>query len=184
MSEDPLFRRVKLHAKMRLQFTLRDPLNKRLPQLKEYLRLENEMLRRYHRKGDAGLKVAKARSIAMDVMLSELYQFAVDTFEQNIGALPCQVCLVALGGYGREEVCPFSDIDIMFLYPDQVHKKELKSLQETLANEMLYPLWDLSLKVGHSSRTIKEAVEEAKVDIQTKNHKYSCARIKVYVHNV
>ena len=169
MVEDPLFRRVKRHAKLRLRFADSDTSTDRLSQLKEYLRLENEMLQRYHRKGDTGLKVAKARSIAIDVMVGELYTFAITTFERKHGSLPCAVSLVALGGYGRQEVCPFSDIDIMFLYPDRVRKKDLTHLQETLTDEILYPLWDLNLKVGHSSRTIKEAVEEAKADIQTKN---------------
>ncbi|MGE9294326.1 MAG: [protein-PII] uridylyltransferase, partial [Puniceicoccales bacterium] len=69
----------------------------------------------------------------------------------------------------REELCPFSDIDLMFLYPKRVNKDQIKPLQEALTNDILYPLWDLNLKVGHSSRTIKETLEEAKVEDQSKN---------------
>lgn len=137
--------------------------------LKEFLRLENEMLKRYHRKGDSGLRVAQARSIMIDVLVTELFNYAVRTYEKAEGPLPYEVAIVALGGYGREEVCPFSDVDLMFLYPDRASAGKMKVVQETLTNEMLYPLWDLNFKVGHSSRSTKETIIEAKADQQTKN---------------
>lgn len=169
MSTDPLFRRIKLHAEKRLRFTPEMTQAQRLPKLKEFLRLEDEMLQRYHNKGDSGLRVAMARSIMIDVLIESLYQVAISTYEIEYGTLPCDVCVVALGGYGREELCPFSDIDLMFLYPTKVKDKILTPMQELLTNEILYPLWDLKFKVGHSSRTVKETIEEAKSDNQTKN---------------
>ncbi len=127
------------------------------------------MLQRYHRKGDSGTRVAKARSHMMDVLLKHLFEFAIATYEQKHGKIPCAVALVALGGYGREELCPFSDVDLMFLYPKRAKLNLIQPFQEFLSNEMLYPLWDLNLKIGHSSRTIRQCLEEAKADIQTKN---------------
>ncbi|QYY36038.1 [protein-PII] uridylyltransferase [Ruficoccus sp. ZRK36] len=168
-SPDPLIRRIRQHAEKRLQFVPGSGAGERLPKLKEYARLEREMLQRYHRKGDSGLRVAKARSMMVDVLLQQLFKYATETYKLEHGKLPCEVALVALGGYGREELCPFSDIDLMFLYPKRVNKDQIKPLQEALTNDILYPLWDLNLKVGHSSRTIKETLEEAKVEDQSKN---------------
>ncbi len=168
-SPDPLIRRIRQHAEKRLDFAPGEGVGERLPKLKQYARLEREMLQRYHRKGDSGLRVAKSRSIMIDVLLQQLFEFALETYKRAHGKLPCEVALVALGGYGREELSPFSDIDLMFLFPKRVNKVLIKPLQETLTNEILYPLWDLNLKVGHSTRTIREALEEAKVEDQSKN---------------
>ncbi len=141
----------------------------RLPVLKEFLKTQNEALAEAHRKGGAGLDVARIRTIIVDLLLENLFRFAVQAYEKAHGPLPIQVGLVALGGYGRAELCPFSDIDIMFLYPRKVKPKVLKPVQEVLTDEVLYPMWDLSLKVGHSTRSIQDALEEAKKDVQTKN---------------
>ena len=78
------------------------------------------------------------------------------------------MALLALGGYGREELSPFSDIDIMFLFPSKARPAAIKPLQQLLIDEILYPLWDCGLKVGHTSRTVEEAFAEARKDIQTK----------------
>ncbi|KPJ99432.1 MAG: hypothetical protein AMJ60_05110 [Desulfobacterales bacterium SG8_35] len=67
--------------------------------------------------------------------------------------------LVALGGYGRQELYPFSDIDLMLLY-DPARKDELKSLVEAI----LYPLWDTGLEVGHAVRTLEECMADASED--------------------
>ena len=72
-------------------------------------------------------------------------------------------------GYGRKELSPKSDIDLMFLYPVNVSKANLEILQETLVSEILYPLWDLGLKVGHASRNIRDAISQARESIENKN---------------
>jgi len=167
--QDPLFRRIRLHADKRLTFDSQTDPGERLRQLKEYMRLEQEMLLRYHEKGDGGLRVARARTIMMDVLVEKLYRQAIAIHQQTLGDTPCEVALLALGGYGRAELCPLSDIDLMFLYPRRVRPEALKPLQEVMTDQILYPLWDLSLKVGHSSRTVKEAIQEAKADQQTLN---------------
>jgi len=167
--EDPLFRRIRRHANRRLGLDPDTPAPQRLSGLREYLRLENEMLQRYHAKGDSGRRVAKARTIVIDVLLESLFNLAVRRFENGHGKLGVQVSLLALGGYGREELCPHSDIDIMFLFPRKTKARNLRTLQESLTDDILYPLWDLGLKVGHSTRNVREALEEAKKDVQTKN---------------
>ena len=67
--------------------------------------------------------------------------------------------LVALGGYGRQELYPFSDIDLMLLY-DPAQKDQLDALVEAI----LYPLWDTGLEVGHAVRTPEECIADAADD--------------------
>ena len=69
--------------------------------------------------------------------------------------------IIALGGYGREEQCIHSDIDLLFLF-----EKRVPEAVEDLIREMVYPLWDLGLDVGHATRTLKECISIAKEDIE------------------
>ncbi|MCV3271419.1 [protein-PII] uridylyltransferase [Roseobacter sinensis] len=61
--------------------------------------------------------------------------------------------VIAVGGYGRGEMAPFSDVDLLFLTPYKI-----TAWAESVIESMLYILWDLKLKVGHASRTIKECL--------------------------
>ncbi|MCE5194393.1 MAG: [protein-PII] uridylyltransferase [Nitrospiraceae bacterium] len=69
------------------------------------------------------------------------------------------IVLIAVGGYGRAELAPFSDIDIMFFAKDKSDSKKVETV--------LYQLWDKGLTVGHSFRTAEECIIEAKKDIRT-----------------
>ena len=73
------------------------------------------------------------------------------------------VCLMAIGGYGRAELAPYSDIDLLLLYSPS-NKNELSPLAE----QILYPLWDLGLDVSCSSRSIDECLKMARFDVQVK----------------
>ncbi|MGF1449742.1 MAG: [protein-PII] uridylyltransferase [Opitutales bacterium] len=167
--QEPLLRRLRQHADSRLDFETEDTQANRLSQLRAYLRLENEMMVRYHRKGDSGRRVCLARTLVMDVLIERLFEGAIEQARAIHGERLPEVGLVALGGYGRCELSPFSDIDLMFLYPNSRYKDRLQSVQQTLTDAVLYPLWDLRLKVGHSSRTIREALEEGHAEIQSRN---------------
>src|SRR4030043_376055 len=73
------------------------------------------------------------------------------------------VCLMAIGGYGRAELAPYSDIGLLLLY-SPANKNELSPLAE----QILYPLWDLGLDVSCSSRSIDECLKMARSDVQVK----------------
>lgn len=105
----------------------------------------------------------------VDVLIENLFLAALDLYTTKHGSIPCKMAVLATGGYGRRELNPHSDIDIMFLYPEKVAGSDLEHFQEVLAEEILYPLWDLGLKVGHASRNANEAIAEAKKEIQSKN---------------
>ncbi len=67
--------------------------------------------------------------------------------------------MVALGGYGREEQCVHSDVDILFLF-----KKEVPKATADLIQEIVYPLWDLGLEVGYATRTLRECISMSRKD--------------------
>ena len=92
-----------------------------------------------------------------DVATQYIYRLSNPTTEEKLS-------LVAVGGYGRGELAPYSDVDLLFLYP---YKRTPWS--EQVIEYVLYMLWDLGLKVGHSSRNVDECIRLAKKDttIQT-----------------
>lgn len=140
-----------------------------LARFREFLKRSNDWINRYHRTGGSGLRVVHCRSIAMDVLISQLYELACEKVRSEQGGLCADVSLLALGGYGRAELCPYSDIDLMFLYPTRVRSPKFPEMQRIFNDSILYMLWDLNLKVGHSTRTSKDALVEAESDEQSKN---------------
>ncbi len=168
MEDDPLFRRTRQHAEKRLIFSGAKSDKQRLEDIKEFLRLEKEMLLRYHRKGDSGFRLTRARAVIVDVLIQCLFQYAREIAVDVVGKLR-PMCVLATGGYGRGELCPHSDIDLMFLYSKSLGGKTQEALKETMTREILYPLWDSGLKVGHASRDLKEAIAESQSDIRNKN---------------
>src|SRR6478735_7281503 len=87
----------------------------------------------------------------MDRLLAEL-------ITQHLTPTP-SLCLMALGGYGRAELCPYSDIDIMFLTPEGAEPGENAAIEK-----FLYALWDRGLKVGHSTRSLSDCETLARKD--------------------
>ena len=163
-------------ASERLKFVGDVPVPQRLAACKEFLRSEMAALRERHKAGASGLTLCRERAQIIDAMLSHLFDYALTTYQQ-LHALPAPVALLALGGYGRGELSPWSDVDVMFLFPTKTKPSEAKPLQEHLTNEILYILWDCGLKVGHSTRTIDDAFNEARKDILTKTALLEARRI-------
>jgi [protein-PII] uridylyltransferase len=69
--------------------------------------------------------------------------------------------IIALGGYGREEQCIHSDVDLLFLF-----KKKVPKEAENLIQEIIYPLWDIGLDVGYATRSLKESCALAGKDFE------------------
>ncbi|MGB2289169.1 MAG: nucleotidyltransferase domain-containing protein, partial [Candidatus Puniceispirillaceae bacterium] len=90
----------------------------------------------------------------IDGLLTLLYDEAGKLMPQSH-----DIAVIAVGGYGRGEMAPFSDIDVMFLMPAKISKKH-----EAAIEFMLYMLWDLGLKIGHSTRSITEAITAGRDD--------------------
>ncbi len=130
---------------------------------KKFLRIENHRLRLKHQAGGGGREIAQQRAVLVDIVLRHLYQAAEKlSGSQNSG---CGVALAAIGGFGRGELCPCSDVDLMFLHDDCSHVPEQIG---TLIEALLRTLWDVGFKVGHSTRSASEAIRQANADMQSK----------------
>ncbi|MDA0346443.1 MAG: [protein-PII] uridylyltransferase [Verrucomicrobia bacterium] len=154
---------------VKLQVPENTPRDTRLETYKLWLGQEDRKLRELHISQSSGMKVVSARSNTIDQLLQHLFDYDLSAFEAENGKLPFPIGILALGGYGRAEMCPYSDVDIMFLYPEKVREKILPKFQKIFTEQILYMLWDLGFKVGHSTRTIKQAMEEASSDVLSKN---------------
>jgi [protein-PII] uridylyltransferase len=139
----------------------------RLAACKAYLQTETAALKARHAAGASGLEIARARAMFIDRMIRQLFEHGMNRFLREKGKPPALVSLVALGGYGRGELSPLSDVDVMFLFPAKTKPPVIKPFLEHLTHEILYPLWDCGLKVGHSVRNVDEVFTEARKDIQT-----------------
>ncbi len=118
------------------------------------LRQARESLIRDHLAGMPGAVFVKRHSDWVEGVVRRLFAEALVRYPAMTS-----VCLVALGGFGRGELNLNSDVDLMFLYPPDTHQE-----MEKLAQQILYPLWDLGLDVSHSTRTIDDALEMAGKD--------------------
>ncbi len=78
---------------------------------------------------------------------------------QDAPEKPERLAVLAVGGYGRGEMAPQSDVDLLFLTP-----RKITPYAESVIETMLYILWDLKLKVGHSSRTIRDCIKLGQED--------------------
>ena len=90
-----------------------------------------------------------------------LSSFAQSTVGPQMGIMHNPYVLMALGGYGRTEQCVYSDVDLLFLF-----EKKVPAEAEALVREVVYPLWDMGLEVGHATRSIKECLKLARQDFE------------------
>jgi [protein-PII] uridylyltransferase len=120
-----------------------------------------EIARRLAEHPSAGQEAAAAQSFLTDQLLRLIYDFTCTRlYPLNNPTASQRMALIAVGGYGRGEMAPFSDVDIAFLTP---YKQT--GWAEQVIESMLYTLWDLGLKVGHSSRSLDEMIRMAKDDL-------------------
>ena len=107
------------------------------------------------------MRVGRETCFLMDQLIRTLYDFTTQqVFPLANPSAGERLALVAVGGYGRGELAPFSDIDLLFLLP---YKQTPHG--EQVVEFMLYRLWDLGLKVGHATRSVDECIRQAKADM-------------------
>lgn len=121
----------------------------------------HEVKRRFFDEADKGATSARALSYVLDQIMRVLHDFVTEhVYPLANPTAGERLCLVATGGYGRGELAPYSDIDLLFLIPYKA-----TAWAENVAEYMLYVLWDLGLKVGHATRTPDECIRLAKEDL-------------------
>ncbi|MFX7705206.1 nucleotidyltransferase domain-containing protein, partial [Acinetobacter baumannii] len=90
------------------------------------------------------------QAFLIDQLLRLLYDFTVQRlYPMSNPTAAERITIIAVGGYGRGEMAPYSDVDVGFLTPGKQ-----PPWAEQVIETMLYALWDLGLKVGHSSRSL------------------------------
>ncbi|HLD09720.1 MAG TPA: nucleotidyltransferase domain-containing protein, partial [Methylophilaceae bacterium] len=96
-------------------------------------------------------RLLKAHCRLVDELLRDLWQQS---------GLASGVCLIAVGGYGRGELFPYSDVDLLMLLPEHVDNAVNLRIESIIGL-----LWDIGLAVGHSVRNVSECLEEAQKDV-------------------
>jgi [protein-PII] uridylyltransferase len=123
-----------------------------------------EIARRLDTHPSRGRDACLAQAFLIDQIVRLTYDFTTGVlYPLHNRTAGERLSLIAVGGYGRAEMAPFSDVDIGFLTPFKQ-----TGWTEQVIESMLYTLWDLGLKVGHSSRSLDEMVRMAKSDLSAR----------------
>ncbi len=164
-----LLKKIEANAASRLTLPEGRQPAQELARYKAFLKVETHRLKILHRSGGGGLEVCRARAAILDVLLRYLWDTAKKSLTPQAQKEFPALALVAIGGFGRAELNPQSDIDFMFLHDRQVAagNRALPHLSRII-DGILYPLWDIGLKVGYSVRTLEDCVRVANTDMQSK----------------
>ena len=119
-----------------------------LPILSDYYAAESQRIQQSFEQTGEGTAVLRDRSALVDALAIRLYQEFIAANPQQ----PRRLCVLALGGYGRRELFPHSDIDLLFLTEDESVQL---THRESIAT-MVRMLWDLRMRVGNSTHTLAE----------------------------
>ncbi|MBT3991219.1 MAG: [protein-PII] uridylyltransferase [Rhodospirillaceae bacterium] len=129
--------------------------------LKEALQNGKAEVQKRFEKDGKGSDVVHGNSFLIDQLVRIIYDLATTrAYPAGNRTTSEQLSIVAVGGYGRGELAPFSDVDLMFVIP---YKETPYS--EQIIEFMLYMLWDMGLKVGHSTRSVDDAIRLSKQDL-------------------
>ena len=126
------------------------------PLHKKYLTEQRQKLKERHDQGEAGLTVAAWHASFIDVFIISVFSSMEARASLGLegGGQACVV--LGLGGYGRKELAPFSDIDLLFLCSDTIAPQ----IKEVI-RKILYPLWDVGYDLGYTVQSFKECTEMA-----------------------
>jgi [protein-PII] uridylyltransferase len=164
-----LLEKIQASAAARLTLPPQTHPRSELARFKNFLKIETHRLKIVHRGGGEGREVCAARSAIIDVLLRCILQGVKNAAPPPDNAPWPTFSLVAIGGYGRAELNPHSDIDIMFLHESHmVSDGKARPALAALVDGLLYTLWDLGFKVGHSVRSVEDCVKVANSDMQSK----------------
>jgi [protein-PII] uridylyltransferase len=129
------------------------------PVVRDYLAACQAYLEHLHRSGGSGRQVNEAHSDAMDRLVRRLFELAEEIYFSEGKGGQAHLCVVAVGGYARREMNIHSDVDLLFVYRD-----ELTPHVASVAERVQLWLWDANLAVGAATRTIDETIDLARQD--------------------
>ncbi len=132
---------------------------------RKFLKIEEHRLKLNHISGGGGREIVQKRSYLISLVLKHIWRGAVANAKRAHLQKSLPVSLIAVGGFGRGELNPQSDIDLLFLYDKG---GESSALVKDIVEEVLYMLWDVGFDVGHATRSHEEVIEQVKEDFQTR----------------
>jgi len=163
-----VIRKIREDAEERLTLPPAGNAAEQLARYRAFLKVETHRLKMEHRAGAGGREICAARAEMLDALLRHLWELAKNGLSAQAQKEFPPLALAAIGGYGRGELNPFSDIDFMFLHDGQVAANRPLPHLSKLIDGVLYPLWDIGLKVGYAVRSIDDCVKIANTDMQSK----------------
>jgi [protein-PII] uridylyltransferase len=131
-----------------------------LPVFKTFIAEERERIARAHREGGSGLEIVGLHTELVDALIGQLFRLADASVAGIVRERTAGCAVVALGGYGRRELNPGSDVDVMFLY-----RRDMDEYVGAILHHVLYVLWDLGFSVGHSCRSLADAQRMMDTDL-------------------
>jgi len=163
-----LLEKIEAAAEARLTLPADSTAAEKLACYKGFLKVQTHRLKLLHRQGGGGGEICAGRAAMLDALLQHLWAAAKSSLSAAAQKEFPPLALVAIGGYGRAELNPHSDIDFMFLHDGQIAANKPLPYLSRLIDGVLYPLWDIGLKVGHSVRSVDDCVKVANTDMQSK----------------
>lgn len=127
------------------------------------LNAERNDLERYFFKSNHADNLLKKQTALIDRLLKDVWHAA---------DIRADVSLIAVGGYGRGKLFPYSDIDLLILIPEQLTETDNQKIESLVGL-----LWDIGLQVGHSVRTLQECLEEIKTDVTIQTNLLEARRL-------
>ena len=131
-----------------------------IPALRGFIADERARILQVHRNGGTGQAVVRSIATLTDAVVTSLFQRAEAACDPALKRRSDGCALVALGGYGRREMNPASDVDLMFVYP-----RRADAYLDTILHPVLSTLWDVGFVVGHCCRSIDDCVRMARNDL-------------------
>lgn len=130
---------------------------------KGLLALERNKIKQFHRNGAGGREVIQANTSLIDSVLRHIIEALASRGKSSPEVLLEELSLIAVGGYGRGELNPFSDIDLLFLCP-----KNIRRATDLVIQDSIPTFWGLGLEIGQSCRTLQECLLLAEEEITIK----------------
>ncbi len=160
--------KIEAHAAERLPLPGGRTLEQEKGRYRQFLKIETHRLKILHRGGGGGLEVCRGRAVMMDELLRHLLDATQREAGEALRRRAPALSLVATGGYGRGELNPCSDIDIMLLHTGEGSEGEGRAYVARMIDHLIPFIWDLRLKPGHAVRSVTDCVEVANADMQAK----------------
>jgi [protein-PII] uridylyltransferase len=132
--------------------------------LRTFIEAEQAHLLERHRYGLGGREIARGRADLVDLVVGRASRAVAEELGPSARDELSSCAIVALGGYGRQELSPHSDVDVLVLHPGS-----LTPARQAFIESLLPLLWDVGLAVGHSVRSIADCIELGRTDLHARN---------------